>query len=76
MTTGTSARPALRTVLERLKAAGMGSLPGGGAEILVDRVRKALTVNKVLTEATQLAPVVDRFLRDGAHPTQGSDPIR
>jgi len=40
----------LRTVLERLKAAGMGSLPGGGAEILVDRVRKAITVNKVLTE--------------------------
>src|SRR2546427_7432286 len=26
-------------VLKRLKAAGMGSLPGGGAEILVDRVR-------------------------------------
>src|SRR5438105_2146483 len=40
----------LRTVLVRLKAAGMGSLPGGGAEILVDRVRKAITVNKVLTE--------------------------
>src|SRR5947199_1460753 len=40
----------LRTVLERLKAAGMGSLPGGGAEILVDRVRKAITVNKVLTD--------------------------
>jgi cyclic dehypoxanthinyl futalosine synthase len=40
----------LREVLERLKAAGMGSLPGGGAEILVDRVRKAITVNKVLTE--------------------------
>jgi cyclic dehypoxanthinyl futalosine synthase len=40
----------LRTVLERLKAAGMGSLPGGGAEILVDRVRNAITVNKVLTE--------------------------
>jgi cyclic dehypoxanthinyl futalosine synthase len=40
----------LREVLERLKAAGMGSLPGGGAEILVDRVRHALTVNKVLTE--------------------------
>jgi poly(3-hydroxyalkanoate) depolymerase len=30
----------------------------------------------LLTEAAQLAPVVDRFLRDGAHPTQGSDPIR
>jgi cyclic dehypoxanthinyl futalosine synthase len=40
----------LREVLERLKTAGMGSLPGGGAEILVDRVRHALTVNKVLTE--------------------------
>src|SRR5437588_11707481 len=31
----------LREVLERLKAAGLGSLPGGGGEILVDRVRKA-----------------------------------
>jgi cyclic dehypoxanthinyl futalosine synthase len=37
-------------VLERLKTAGMGSLPGGGAEILVDRVRAALTVNKVMTD--------------------------
>jgi cyclic dehypoxanthinyl futalosine synthase len=44
-----SKRP-LREVLERLKAAGMGSLPGGGAEILVDRVRKAITKNKVLTD--------------------------
>jgi cyclic dehypoxanthinyl futalosine synthase len=40
----------LRDVLHRLKDAGMGSLPGGGAEILTDRVRKAITVNKVLTE--------------------------
>jgi cyclic dehypoxanthinyl futalosine synthase len=40
----------LRTVLERLKEAGMGSLPGGGAEILVDRVRSAITVNKVMTD--------------------------
>jgi len=40
----------LRTVLQRLKDAGMGSLPGGGAEILVDRVRKAITKNKVLTD--------------------------
>lgn len=37
-------------VLGRLKAAGMGSLPGGGGEILVDRVRKAMTVNKCLTD--------------------------
>jgi len=40
----------LPTVLERLRAAGLGSLPGGGAEILVDRVRKAITRGKVLTE--------------------------
>jgi cyclic dehypoxanthinyl futalosine synthase len=37
------------TVLERLKAAGLGSIPGGGAEILVDRVRKEITRGKVLT---------------------------
>jgi cyclic dehypoxanthinyl futalosine synthase len=40
----------LRTVLSRLKAAGLGSLPGGGAEILVDRVRRAITRGKVLTD--------------------------
>src|SRR5215468_2526872 len=40
----------LREVLRRLKEAGLGSLPGGGGEILVDRVRQALTVNKCLTQ--------------------------
>ncbi len=40
----------LETVLQRLKEAGLGSLPGGGGEILVDRVRKELTKNKALTE--------------------------
>jgi cyclic dehypoxanthinyl futalosine synthase len=40
----------LRTVLSRLKAAGLGSLPGGGAEILVDRVRAAITRGKVMTD--------------------------
>jgi cyclic dehypoxanthinyl futalosine synthase len=40
----------LREVLTRLKAAGLGSLPGGGAEILVDRVRKEITRGKVLTD--------------------------
>jgi cyclic dehypoxanthinyl futalosine synthase len=44
------ARLPLRTVLERLKAAGLGSLPGGGGEILVDRVRKAMTRGKVMTD--------------------------
>jgi cyclic dehypoxanthinyl futalosine synthase len=40
----------LRTVLQRLKVAGLGSLPGGGGEILVDRVRKEITRGKVLTD--------------------------
>jgi cyclic dehypoxanthinyl futalosine synthase len=31
-----------RTVIDRLVAAGLDSIPGGGAEILVDRVRKLL----------------------------------
>ena len=37
-------------VLRRFKEAGLGSLPGGGGEILVDRVRKVLTKGKVLTD--------------------------
>jgi cyclic dehypoxanthinyl futalosine synthase len=40
----------LPVVLSRLKDAGLGSLPGGGGEILVDRVRKAMTRGKVLTD--------------------------
>ena len=40
----------LREVLERLKAAGLGSLPGGGAEILVDRVRSDITRGKVMSD--------------------------
>jgi cyclic dehypoxanthinyl futalosine synthase len=33
-------------VIARLKAAGMDSIPGGGAEILVDRVREAISPKK------------------------------
>lgn len=40
----------LRTVLSRLKDAGLGSIPGGGAEILVDRVRGAITRGKCMTD--------------------------
>jgi cyclic dehypoxanthinyl futalosine synthase len=47
--TKVSKRP-LREVLERLAQAGLGSLPGGGGEILVDRVRSAMTRGKVLTD--------------------------
>lgn len=34
-------------ILKPLKAAGLHSLPGGGAEILVDRVRKEISAGKV-----------------------------
>jgi cyclic dehypoxanthinyl futalosine synthase len=37
----------VETVLTRLRDAGLGSLPGGGAEILVDRVRQAISPCKV-----------------------------
>jgi len=37
-------------VLTRLKAAGLGSVPGGGAEILSDRVRGEITRGKVMTD--------------------------
>ena len=40
----------IEEVLTRLKAAGLGSIPGGGAEILVDRVRSELTRGKVMTD--------------------------
>ena len=43
-------RLSLTEVLRRLKDAGLGSLPGGGGEILADRVRKAITRGKALTD--------------------------
>lgn len=39
-----------REVLHALKGAGLDSLPGGGAEILVDRVRKRLSPNKCTSD--------------------------
>ena len=44
------AKRPLEEILERLAAAGLGSLPGGGGEILVDRVRAAMTRGKVMTD--------------------------
>lgn len=35
-----------RQAIERLKAAGLGSIPGGGAEILVDSVRERIAIGK------------------------------
>ena len=40
----------LRNCLERLKAAGLHSIPGAGGEILVDRVRKIIAPYKDTTE--------------------------
>jgi cyclic dehypoxanthinyl futalosine synthase len=40
----------LRETLVRLKAAGLGSIPGGGGEILVDRVRDSISRLKVKSE--------------------------
>ena len=36
--------------LRRLQAAGLDSLPGGGAEILVDRIRKRIAPKKIMTD--------------------------
>jgi len=38
------------TVLEKLKAAGLDSIPGGGAEILSDRVRQILAPGKAMSD--------------------------
>ena len=40
----------IKEVLIRLKDAGLDSLPGGGAEMLVDRVRHEISPNKINTE--------------------------
>jgi cyclic dehypoxanthinyl futalosine synthase len=40
----------VREVLERLRAAGLDSVPGGGAEILVDRVRRKIAKAKCTSD--------------------------
>ena len=40
----------IQTVLERLRAAGLDSLPGGGAEILVDAVRQRISPRKLTAD--------------------------
>ena len=41
-----ASRISLAETLERLRAAGLDSIPGGGAEILVDEIREQLATNK------------------------------
>ncbi|MBV9945990.1 MAG: dehypoxanthine futalosine cyclase, partial [Myxococcales bacterium] len=43
-------RLSVREVLERLHAAGLDSVPGGGAEILVDRVRRKIAKAKCTSD--------------------------
>jgi cyclic dehypoxanthinyl futalosine synthase len=43
-------RMPLRAVISEFKKAGLGSIPGGGGEILVDRVRKKISPLKINTE--------------------------
>ncbi len=43
-------RMPLRDVLLRLREAGLDTIPGGGAEILVDRVRRKIGQGKTLTD--------------------------
>ncbi len=40
----------IKDVLKRLKKAGLDSIPGGGAEILVDRVRKRTSPDKAMAD--------------------------
>jgi cyclic dehypoxanthinyl futalosine synthase len=43
-------RMPLREVISKFKEAGLGSIPGGGGEILVDRVRKKISPLKINTD--------------------------
>ncbi len=54
-------------VLVRLRAAGLDSMPGGGAEILVDRVRKAVSPRKC--SADEWLAVMEEAHRQGLKTT-------
>ena len=53
----------LKETLERLMAAGLDSIPGGGAEILVDRVRRIISPKKCSSD--QWLEVMDQAHRLG-----------
>ena len=63
-----------REVIERLIAAGLDSIPGGGAEILVDRVRKLLNCYSKATADEWLDVMRARASRRPAH--DGDDDVR
>jgi cyclic dehypoxanthinyl futalosine synthase len=57
----------VRVVLERLRAAGLDSIPGGGAEILSDRVRQQLAPRKC--SADQWLAVMEEAHHQGLRTT-------
>jgi len=57
----------LKTLLERLRAAGLDSIPGGGAEILSDRVRHEISPHKI--SSAQWLAVMDAAHSIGMHTT-------
>ena len=61
-------------VIERLIAAGLDSIPGGGAEILVDRVRKLLNCYGKATRRRVARRHAPRAPRRAAH--DGDDDVR
>jgi len=57
----------LKTLLERLRAAGLDSMPGGGAEILSDRVRREISPHKI--SSAQWLAVMEAAHAIGIHTT-------
>lgn len=55
------------TVIERLRRAGLDSIPGGGAEILVDEVRRRVSPNKC--SSAQWLGVMEEAHRQGLRTT-------
>src|SRR5262249_56162365 len=55
----------VREILKDLKAAGLDSIPGGGAEILVDRVREAIAPKKATT--AEWLEVMPQWAAPGRH---------
>ena len=62
-----ASRLTLEETLSRLRAAGLDSVPGGGAEILVDRVRRQLATNKC--SAGEWLEVMEEAHRQGLRST-------
>ncbi|GKT07900.1 cyclic dehypoxanthinyl futalosine synthase [Desulforhabdus sp. TSK] len=55
------------TVIQRLRAAGLDSIPGGGAEILVDEVRRRVSPNKC--SSVEWLDVMEEAHRQGLRTT-------